>query len=243
VPPTTIYETPSGKLLVTGVRSFALRESLDTACRQFGGSTHLHDNGDAGPATLEVAGLTSSAAAELPAVLERTLNAPVRFSPSPATRLLTHLPDLWTVIGALPRRPLPHGTHLERFDGIAGRWAECPEAVDAGAYRIQAGRRRYLVRTTSDVLAGYARFADPFTIKHAITALEGRPLLAYDASTASLLTPLGAELPSLYERAIVLCSGKPPQKLENGLTRYPDVPKTHARVVAARLFAAREAVT
>jgi hypothetical protein len=241
VPPATIYDTPDGKTLVTGVRSFAFLDALETACSRLGGSSQLHDNGDAGPATLEIVGLTSSAADELPSVLEHALSAPVRYSPSPARRLLAHLPDLWSVIGALPRRPLPQGTHLERFDAVAGRWSACPEAVDAGAYRIQAGRRRYFVRTTSDILAGYARFADPFTIKHATTALEGHPLVAYEVNTSSLLAPLGAELPGLYERAIVLCSGKPPQKLANGLTRYPDVPATHAQVVAARLFAGREA--
>lgn len=241
VTPTTFYDRADGLLVVSGLRPLALSEHLEQLGSELGGTVRHEDNGDAGPATILVEGVQAGDVPGFVSRLEVRSGLPVRHSLSPATTLLASLPNLWDIAGALPRRPLPSGSELQWFDGVSGRWVACDEPVEAGAYRIRAGRQRYFIRTAQDVVEGYVRYADPFTVKHAGTILSNHPLLAFQSSDSSLLTPLGAELPGLYERAAVLCSGRPPQKLKSGLTRYLDVPREHAEALAARLFTLPEA--
>jgi hypothetical protein len=79
--------------------------------------------------------------------------------------------------------------------------------------------------------AGLQRCGDYRTIKHIAAATSGSPLIAFDETSKKLTVPLGAELPWLYERAIVLESGLAPVSKTNGQIEYSSVSKTVAELV------------
>ena len=61
------------------------------------------------------------------------------------------------------------------------------------------------------------------------------PLLAYEAETERLVCKLGSQLPGLFERAAVLCSGWAPQPLKDGTVLYEGVTSQVAEVLWATL--------
>ena len=79
------------------------------------------------------------------------------------------------------------------------------------------------------------RLLDNQLVKWVGGGAERIAMLAYDAPSASLTTRLGAQLPGLFERAVVLCSGRPPTKLKNGTVKYHDVPSVVCSLVFDRL--------
>ena len=60
--------------------------------------------------------------------------------------------------------------------------------------------------------------------KHAAAYVTGaKPLMAFDPATARMTVPLGADLPGLYNRAVVLAAGQLPHK-EGRTLVYDNVP-------------------
>jgi hypothetical protein len=52
-----------------------------------------------------------------------------------------------------------------------------------------------------------------------------------------LITRLGAQLPGLYERAAVLCTGRPAVKRVDGTVAYEGIPRVIASALHERLYA------
>jgi hypothetical protein len=114
-------------------------------------------------------------------------------------------------------------TDLQWFDPGRAAWIDAVGADSPGAYRIGRYAAKYFVRTGADVAAGTLARASVSLAKHfAASSLTGRSLLAYASHARTLVVPLGALLPGMYERAVVLDSGVPPQKVR-GRHVYRDV--------------------
>ena len=79
------------------------------------------------------------------------------------------------------------------------------------------------------------RRVDSRLAKHAVASWIGEPLVGFDAESETLYVPLGAELPGLYERAVVGVPGVIPKPdLERAVTTYGATPEDVAlRVVGA----------
>ncbi|MFF2831927.1 hypothetical protein ACFVSK_09205 [Cellulosimicrobium cellulans] len=137
--------------------------------------------------------------------------------------IASFLPRLSEVVAALPRTPAPTMTDLQWFDPARAAWIDAVGADSPGAYRVGRYAAKYFVRTEADVIAGTLAHASVSLAKHfAAASLTGRSLLAYASRARTLLVPLGALLPGMYERAVVLDSGVPPQKVR-GQHVYRDV--------------------
>jgi hypothetical protein len=68
-------------------------------------------------------------------------------------------------------------------------------------------------------------------VKWVDAAVSGYPAVAYDPDEQILRTRLGGQLPGIYERAVVLCSGIAPRVLSDGSVAYCDVsPEIASRV-------------
>jgi hypothetical protein len=94
-----------------------------------------------------------------------------------------------------------------------------------GAYRVRRFSTIDIVRTADDVQRGTVARSTVQLGKHLAALIDGRPLIAYDRATGSLLVPLGADLPALYGRTVVAASGLPPVALRvAGLLKYESVP-------------------
>jgi hypothetical protein len=225
-----LVATSNGEAVLAGARCDALIAQLADAAAVAGGSHELDDQ-DSGPPVMRVVGLPPAALSEILAGLE-TPHGVISFEEALPERLVSHLPTLSSVAGGLP--DLPEATiavdRLERFNFSRSRWERVTVADAAGAYRLGGFPRRYFV-----LVDGQPRLADNRLVKWIGGISEGVPMLAYDPMTQQLRVRLGAQLPGLYERAAVLCSGRSPEKLVDGTVGYGGVRKPVADAIFALL--------
>lgn len=146
--------------------------------------------------------------------------------PDAASNVIRLLPKLSDFRAALPLWPMPAARRTARFHLESSSWSEVPTAMNAGAYRLQASfRSTYVHQNAAEARAGAARLGSAQLVKHLAALDEGRPLLAYEPEKKLLAVPLGADLPGLYGRALVLCSGRLPTPDPKQRTLiYRDVP-------------------
>lgn len=130
----------------------------------------------------------------------------------PALDIAVQLPPLSQVVEALPRIPAtPRAGGLTAFDPISAKWQDAEGMGHVGGYRIRQFATDDVLRTQADLDGRTMAISTVQLSKHATALLWGRkPLLAYDASSKTLKVPLGANLPGLYERVVVLGSGLAP---------------------------------
>lgn len=168
-------------------------------------------------------------AAELHAHLEE-LDLAVIHAPSASHSLSAIAQPLLDVVTALPRSKIERVGRLQWFDPKSASWVDSPSADRVGAVRSGTYSPNYYLRSEDDLVRGVGVRLDAATAKHASAALLGLPpLLYYDEGTASLRVPLGAPLPGLLGRALVLASGSQPDA-EVGASGskeliYRDVPR------------------
>ena len=90
--------------------------------------------------------------------------------------------------------------------------------------------------SATDADAGTAAQSDVYLSKHLAARDDGRVLLAYTRQSQKLVVPLGADLPGLYARVAVLCSGRLPDAYpRQKYLVYHDVPHDVADAIAGLL--------
>jgi hypothetical protein len=156
---------------------------------------------------------------------------PLTLAEGPTTEILSNLPPIHQIAETLPVFSVPASCSLELFDLGTGKWSDVSDASRPGAYRLHLRPIRYGYMSASATGERRMRLVDNRLGKH-LAASSSQPLVAYDPSKRLLSTPLGAQLPGLYERALVLATGIPPQQLTNGTVAYEGVSSD----VAARVW-------
>lgn len=219
-PAVLVLPRDGAEAFLCGWRSRRLVERLRDGAGALGGETAIEDLAGS-PARVTVRGLAADALCELAADTAKALGCEVRVADGAAARIAARLPRLSSIAGQLWRFTLPIDASLERYDVADGRWIEAMLIDRPGAYRSRGLFIRY----------GFAEEAgavlletDARLCKWLAAAREERALLAYDEAAQILVCPLGAEPPGLYERTLVLCSGKAPSKRKDGTTLYSEVP-------------------
>lgn len=145
--------------------------------------------------------------------------------------LADRLPPLSAVVRALPRVPAPSFTEVQWFDPSQAAWTETFGIDAVGAYRVGRYSAAHYIRTEDDLSRGTMARATVYLAKHfAAGTLAGRPMLAYSARSEGLAVPLGALLPGLYQRAVVLDSGTPPRRVRQNHVYYSVSPEVAARI-------------
>lgn len=146
--------------------------------------------------------------------------------------LAVKLPPISAAVAELPRQTLSAEGQLRLFDPRESRWLDAEGCEGPGAYRLSRFSTIDFIRTSQDVKDGHVALSTVQLSKHAAPWITGnRPLLAYDPAKSELSVPLGAELPGLYGRAVVLASGLLPYKRERRMI-YRDVPMELAEHLA-----------
>lgn len=144
-------------------------------------------------------------------------------------QIAAHLPTLGDLIGSLPRRSADIDGQLKVFHVPTARWVDATDMRAPGAYRIRRFSTLDTIRTLEDLERGQLAVSTVQLSKHAAALITGlHPLLAYDPSTMELSVPIGADLPGLYGRAVVLSSGILPT-VRGRLLVYSDVPSQLAQ--------------
>ena len=127
--------------------------------------------------------------------------------------MLAALPPISSVGASLTRIPVPGGRTLEQFHLPSASWTATDSLAGMGAFRADAGQGwQYLFRSEEDVHNGSVALGDAYLVKHLAAQQNGRPLLAYKSQRNLIVVPVGADLPGLYERAVVLASGRLPSR-------------------------------
>ena len=150
--------------------------------------------------------------------------------PAISDRLLKACPPLKKIATAVPVTAPPSGAHLARYEPTSGKWMPVTRMSGDGSYQFATRPIRYLVT--------YQRRwfeVDNQLAKYAAAALHGVAPLAYDPASRILYVPLGARLPGLFERAVVLCSGRAPTTTRDGRIVYSDVPADIAQMLWSKL--------
>lgn len=111
----------------------------------------------------------------------------------------------------MPRVPIPDYSKATYFEVSAAKWRSVPGVALPGAYRVEQSFRTVSIFVDSQgALDRTCRVGTVQLVKHLAAKQEQRSLLGFLPRRDMLLTPMGAELPGLYGRAVVLCSGRSP---------------------------------
>jgi hypothetical protein len=225
VAPTTIASLPSdASAVLCGHRSERLLARLADDVMAIGGRFAIEADPRCPPRVL-VTGLEVD---DLEAICDSATSALgtlVGFAEAPAVHLAQALDPLRTIADSLPAFVPPVGVGIERFDFDRNRWDAVSDIDEAGAYRFLTRPIRYGFVGRVDLSRRQPLAADNRLAKWLAAAELGVALLAYDEREEKLVCRLGAQLPGLFERAAVLCSGQPPLQRTDGTVLYRDVPE------------------
>jgi hypothetical protein len=228
VSPVVLYPTPAGAV-VTGARSERLVSATQADVAALDGELEIVENNGA-PATLVVHGIEDDDLDELASSLGAAVDAEVTFNLAGAEGIAATLPTLQSVAEDLPELSWP-AVALERFDLDRNKWERVGALDEVGAYKLITRPLRYgFVTSTGRVLC-----ADNRLVKWLAALATGVPLLAYDPNEQLLITRLGSQLPGLYERAAVMCSGRAAEPRVDGTVAYRDVPPAIAQALFSLL--------
>jgi hypothetical protein len=208
--------------LLVGSRSAQFLRHLEAAIESRGGKIERQPEA-MGPTSVVLTGLTS---AELADVM-RQQDGPVgsiEVVADAATRMVAALPVFSEVVLGLPSVGMPVARSMKRWDPGSALWIDSQSADSPGAYKLAGFSVRYLLRDAVDIRSGKASPGDARVVKHAAALSARVPLAAYLADQQCLVLPIGADLPGLYGRAVVLASGRlPVPSRRDGTIMYPGV--------------------
>ena len=226
ISPTTLVASPH-ETFIAGWRSPKLVDCLEDVLQAVGGHI-VRTQQDDGPSRVAVNGVDRGQLDHIAAELSHRAGILIGVSRDAPRRLARALPRLTSIRQDLVTATLPPGSRLERLDPSSMRWTATSGASRPGAYRT-GGLPRIVVHSDGHD----SRMTDSRLAKW--LAADGTSLLAHDPARTRVICHRGTEPPSLYERALVLCSGLLPRPLEGHLVEYADVDQGVAAALAARL--------
>lgn len=220
--PAYLAETPQRGFALLGVWSSKSRHALGKALADIGASLER----EGGSETISTWFVRGASTEQLDALVHRAdLDAHV--VPDAVRRMLAVLPPLSALDAALPQIDIPTYNKAAVFHVPDAAWRVTPGVGAPGAYRLeQSFRTRTIWMDPAGALSRRARVGSVQLVKHLAARAVGRPLIGWLPRSEMLVVPLGADLPGLYGRVAMLCSGRPPQP--SRATRslgYANVPK------------------
>ena len=219
-----------GTATVTGFRSVGMILAIEDHVQECEGTLTIEQMN--APPVIRVAGLSEVELEDLAALMGAATDKSACFIPRAAQQMCTILPALSKARQSLPTTTSTGAPSCEKWNPVTARFEPAQHASSSGAFRLSGAIRTYVYRTLEDVGEMRATLGDARIVKYLAAADAGRSLIGYDKAAQVLYVPLGADLPGLYGRAAVLCSGCPPREnLEEGLLEYRGVSPN----VAARL--------
>ena len=238
VPPPMMAGIPAGGFVLAGQRSRRLTDAIGAEAEQCALTVERLPQGRGGPERLHVNARSADEAARLADRVAKRTQIVMVVAPDAARVLAGVLPPLSAVIGALPRQAMVAARGVRRWDADVARWAPGGDAHLPGCYQLASATTIYCLRDEADVEAGTMRRMDARLVKHAAANTAGESMIGYDKHDETMYLPLGADLPGLYGRVGVMCSGKlPAEDGKQRLTCYEQVPHDIAAHLAALLTA------
>jgi hypothetical protein len=204
IAPSTIVVAEHATFLA-GFRSDALVEAVarHTVRR---GLQLLHEPAEDAPDRISLPNVGATEIQALAAAVRDAEGVQLDVTHGPGERIAGWLPALEELRQALPLDDVTGHDGLERFDPATARWTPVDAARTDGAYRTTRVPRRHWHRVDGES----RRCLDP--LSKWLAAADREPLLAYDPGSQQLACHVGVALPGLFERAVVLASGRRPSR-------------------------------
>lgn len=230
-----LIKTADGSFVLIGRRSSRLLAALTATAENLG--TQIEHTEQAGaPSRVRLRHCPDRLATTIAAQVSDAADTLVQVHHDAVSEQVAQLPPISAVTAALPTQPMVGYRRCDRWDFSLARWAPTTDASTPGTYRLFGSGITYCIRDRADLADGTMRSGDARLVKHVAALATGKPLLGYDSGTRSLYLPLGADLPGIYARAAVLCSGlQPTEDTTQRVVRYQDVPSSIAARIAALL--------
>lgn len=169
--------------------------------------------------------MTPAQLEELAVIIGDATDRPARYVARAAEGLCAMLPPLSQARRSLPTTTLLAARSYEAWNPWIARFEPATATSRPGAYRLNGFKRTYVYRNADDISATRATVGDARIVKYMAAADTGQSLVGYDADTEVLYVPLGADLPGLYGRSAVLCSGYlPTEDPQQRTLKYRGVP-------------------
>jgi len=210
--------------VLTGFRNRDILEILE----EFSG---VHGSGLAvdkeiqGPPRISLRLSTQSDRDELIGRLNVISNKGARIIPRAADSLASIVPALSAFRSNFPKTSAIAARSTEHWRPDIARFESTNDAIGVGGFRLATAGRKYIYRNSDDIGRMSATIVDARWVKYFASHDTQSSLIGYNAERRVLYVPLGADLPGLFSRIAVLCSGRPPvEDLAQQLLEYSDVP-------------------
>jgi hypothetical protein len=188
------------------------------------------------PSRISVHGIGERDVEDLADSISQSTGVSIQISVRPSRAIAARLPNLKALMRQIPTSPLS-SSPCQYFDLESLKWIDVGKPERTGAYRFKTWTWSYAFVDENLLREGLQMCGDYRTIKHIAAAASGSPLLAFDEASGNLAVPLGAELPWLYERAVVLETGLAPVSMTNGQVLYSCVSRPVAELIWSAMLA------
>jgi hypothetical protein len=221
----TLVPVGERRWVLIGFRSTGLLRQI---AELLGSKGKVSATADAGIVRTEVNGVLP-----VPALLDLGVQV---LDVSPARVIASGLPHLSQVAAVLKRVVVPQYRSAEFWDTKSASWRPAETLACVGAYRLRHFGPTYAIRSSEDVDRGTIGIGNAQVVKHIANLWEDDPLVGYHSRSGSVVAPLGADLPTLYGRALSLCSGLAPREIpQHRMLQYPSVPREIADIIFDRV--------
>lgn len=217
----TLAQLSDGTFALTGWRSVGMLKSFETIALRNG--LEISRAAQVGAPDLIKLHATALEAQTISIQLTQAIDREVFLQKEASHFISGLLPCLSDVMSTLTKQPMPGYRTAKRWSGDQARWISARDAYIPGTYQLTGATMLYCIRDEDDISTGTMRRADARVVKHAAGISLREPLVGYDSVREMMFAPLGADLPSLYERAAVLATGKLPSYTQDSVC-YAGVP-------------------
>jgi hypothetical protein len=220
-------DTKSATLL--GYRTKKLVEAISHFATSLGGELKSEKYPGC-PGVLIINGLSEYQLVNLAVEVKKELGITLTVNKSQIGQMLGLLNDIDEILLGLDNFTIPSGVRTERYRPRSFQWENVNKIAGPGAYRFYVRPIQYAFVTPS-----FVKIGDNPLVKYFACATEEVPMLAYDSDSQSLICKMGSQLPGLFERVAVMCTGRPPIAMIDGTVVYNGVKRDIALGIWNRL--------
>ena len=229
-----ITNISEGVFIISGWQSENFISLLKSVSQQLGAEVEV-EVGSNGLQIIKVLNISTADLATFASIVSEESDYPLKAEKFFAEKALTLMPPLSRVMGSLETIEMPN-SNLEYLDPKTRRWKKVEGGiVSGGGYRHREFGFRYFYLDSADILSRKAIICDARLVKYFALKESLGNLVAHNPVTLEFTVPFNMDLPFLYERIAVSCSGSLPIK-EGGLIKYQNIPVDIAEGLAFKLI-------
>jgi hypothetical protein len=225
--------TGEKKFSVVGWSSQTFIKQLRDVSASLGGELSVLEDINAFP-VIEIKGIDSENIDDFAEIVSAVSAFPISCTKRFTHKLLSSLPSLFDICKKLPKVEMPVN-NLQFFDPEDMKWKAVDTEIKKGAYRHDLNGIKYFYLPQDFLKSSSAFLCDARLAKYFSLAKCYWKFFRYDESSFALRVPIGMELPFLFDRVAIACSGKLPEKKGN-LVEYTQINKEIAEGIAFKLF-------